>query len=124
MVIICFTEGLLTDTTFPWQSFHSLRHSNGRGRGLSVYVRYAFQVELSHISVSLPIIESLFLKICPEAKQKTSVGTICKPPLANCNEFVYVNRVNLSYITLCGDFNLYLLNSDMMMADLSVIKSS
>ena len=123
--IICFTESWLTESTkslyeFPnYQSFHSLR-GNKRGGGVSVYVHDTLRVEkLSHISVSLPNIESLFLKIFCESKQ-TTVGTIYKPPSATYIEFtdslenlvLQVTRDKLSETILCGDFNLNLLNSD------------
>ena len=123
--IICFTESWLTDSTKSlytfenYRSFHSLRTNDAHG-GVSVYVRDCFNVqELSHISVSLPFIESLFLKICYESKQLT-IGTIYKPPSVNYSVFtdclqdfvMQINDINRNDLFLCGDFNFNLLNSD------------
>lgn len=66
---ICFTESWLTDSTeFLYtfethQSFNSSRNNDARGGGVLVWVRDSLKVQqLSHISVSLPFIESYFFK--------------------------------------------------------------
>ena len=125
--VIAITESWLSDHNEPlysipgYRAYHSLRPAGVRGGGVSVYVYQGFKATvLQHTRVSNPHIESLFLDIYqPEAKKSFILGTVYKPPAANCNEFTnvlcnIVSGLSLrdSEVLLCGDFNIDLLKID------------
>ena len=63
--------------------------------------------------------ETLFVEITT-GERTTYIGTIYKPPSADCNVFIdsiqnilsTINQGKICDIMLCGDFNIDLLNKD------------
>ena len=121
--ILSFTESWLNDSSKnlinleDYYSFHTLRPVN-RGGGVSIFIKnYLNSSKIDSCSVSLPYIESLFIKI-NHRNRRILVAIIYKPPNANCNSFIdkltellTINNIN-SYdeCILCGDFNYNILD--------------
>ena len=91
--ILCFSESWLTDATKQllnfqgYQSFHSLRPINKRGGGISIFIKNSIRAKhLYRHSLSEDHIETLFVEI--NTGERTYIGTIHKPPLADCNVFI------------------------------------
>ena len=125
--VIGITESWLSDNIEPLYSipgysvYHSLRPAGMRGGGISIFVSHGFDVNiLQQTKLSNPHIESLFLSVYqPRAKRSFVLGTVYKPPAANCNEFTNLlcNTISglplkNSELILCGDFNIDLFNVD------------
>ena len=125
--IIGITESWLCDFTeslysIPgYSTYHSLRPAGMRGGGISVFVYEGFNVTvMQQTKISNPHIESLFLNVYqPKAKKSFVLGTVYRPPAANCNEFTNILCNVISELALrdtelilCGDFNMDLFNID------------
>ena len=124
--ILCFSESWLTEATKQlinfqgYQSFHSLRPINKRGGGISIFIKDSIRAtHLNRHSLSEDHIETLFVEI--NTGDRTSyIGTIYKPPSADCNVFIdgiqnilsTINQSKIYDLMLCGDFNIDLLNKD------------
>ena len=122
--ILCFSESWLTDATKQlinfqgYQSFHSLRPINKRGGGISIFIKDSIWAKhLYRHSLSKHRIETLFVEI-NTGERTTYIGTIYKPPSADCNVFIdsipnilfTINQSRIYDLMLCGDFYIDLLN--------------
>ena len=121
--VLCFTESWLNDSTRNlihlnnYYSLHSLRPVN-RGGGISVFLKnYIKSDKIESCSLSLPYIESLFIKLSHRNK-KILIAVVYKPPSSNNNlfiekltEIISNNNINsFDECILCGDFNFNLLD--------------
>ena len=123
--VLSFSESWLNDSTRNlinldgYHSLHSLRPVN-RGGGISIFIKNCITTQkIESCCLSLPHIESLFVKLNHRNK-KIIVAVIYKPPNANNNLFIEklteiltISNIN-SYdeCILCGDFNYNLLELD------------
>ena len=122
--ILCFSESWLTDATKQlinfqrYQSFHSLRPINKRGGGISIFIKDSVRAKhLYRHSLFEDHIQTLFVEINTGRELLNYIGTIYKPPSADCNDFVdaiqnilsTINPSKIYDLVLCGDFNIDLL---------------
>jgi len=130
--IICLEECWLSDENSHmyqlegYVAYHCLRPEGRIHGGVSIYITEGLTAEhIQDVSVSLPHIETLFLKIKLNKSKTLNIGAIYRPPNADPNMFIN----NLSYIVssfntrdeciITGDFNIDLLkieNNDYPMA--------
>ena len=99
---------------------HSLRPINKRGGGISIFIKDSIRARhLYRHSLSQDHIETLFVEINTD-ERTFYIGTIYKPPSADCNVFIdsiqnilsTINQSKIYDLMLCGDFNIDLLNKD------------
>jgi len=123
--IICLEESWLKEsetnmyTIEGYKSHHSLRpiiNDKRPGGGVSVYVSDELQAEcIPDTKLSLPFIESIFLKISLNNSKHIIIGTIYRPPSGDTNRFIdelcrMINSLNTRQdCILTGDFNIDLL---------------
>ena len=123
--ILCFSECWLTphSTKFyeidNYKSFHSLRNSESflSHGGVSAYISKDISASIiDNCTMNKPFIESLFIKLSKN-NEKFILGVIYRPPKSDCNLFIdklneivsSLNINNTTNCTICGDFNLNML---------------
>ena len=121
--IICITETWLdVDSPFDmyqipnYTPFHLCR--DGRGGGVSVYVRSCFIAnKLDNLCGVTPDIEYMFIS-CSMHNKRIAVGTIYRPPARDTEVFLNTldnmlsNISGFNEVIILGDFNLNLLNTE------------
>ena len=119
--IICLTETWMNensiDNFFPNYNSYMSTRQNRVGGGVAIYVNKQLKSSLIHeLTSNTEHIESVFINISCSDK-KILIGTIYRPPNSNTDNFCNFFSANLmpqitnnTNITICGDFNLDLLN--------------
>ena len=105
------------DNFFPNYNSYMSTRQNRVGGGVTIYVNKQLKSSLIHeLTSNTEHIESVFINISCSNK-KILIGTIYRPPNSNIDNFCNFFSANLmplitiyTNITICGDFNLDLLN--------------
>ena len=103
-----------------YQSFHSLRPINKHGGEINIFIKDSIIAKHLYMhSLSEDHVETLFIEI-NTGEIITYIGTIYKPPSADCKVLIdsiqnilsTINQSKIYDLMLSGDFNIDLLNKD------------